>query len=64
MRLVRNWQGKSWQVLVLEDGYVFGDRQYASLTQIARVITGTAWSGPRFFGLTARKKTLVESSDG
>ncbi|MEO7787659.1 MAG: recombinase family protein [Sphingomicrobium sp.] len=36
------------------DGYAYGDRIYQSLTQTARDITGTNWSGPRFFGLTGR----------
>lgn len=50
-RLVRQWHGKIYQVQVLEDGFEFEHRQYRTLTQIARQITGTAWSGPRFFGL-------------
>jgi hypothetical protein len=40
---------------VLEKGYLMGDRSWASLSAIARHITGTHWSGPRFFGLTDRK---------
>lgn len=54
-RLVREWQGKGYVVTVLDEGYAFQDRHYASLTPIARHITGAAWSGPRFFGLTSRK---------
>lgn len=50
-RLVRQWHGKVYQVLVLEQGFQFEERAYRSLTQIARHITGAAWSGPRFFGL-------------
>ena len=50
-RLVRQWHGKPYVVTVLEQGYEFEDRHYASLTPIARHITGAAWSGPRFFGL-------------
>jgi hypothetical protein len=50
-RLVRQWQGKPYTVTVLEQGYEFDERHYASLTPIARQITGAAWSGPRFFGL-------------
>lgn len=53
-RLVRQWHGKAYQVQVLEDGFEFEHRQYRSLTQIAREITGAAWSGPRFFGLNAK----------
>ena len=53
-RLVRVWQGKTHQVTVLEDGYLYEDRTWKSLSAIARHITGTPWSGPVFFGL---KKT-------
>ena len=54
-RLVREWKGKAYHVLVLEDGFEHCGRQYASLSQIARDITGAHWSGPRFFGLKNRK---------
>lgn len=50
-RLSREWQGRTHHVLVEDQGYHYADRRYASLTAIARDITGTAWSGPRFFGL-------------
>ena len=53
-RLVRSWRGRSYAVLVGDHDYEFEDRRYASLTEIARTITGAAWSGPRFFGLTGR----------
>lgn len=52
-RLVRQWHGKIYQVQVLDKGFEFEERHFSSLTQIARKITGTAWSGPRFFGLKA-----------
>lgn len=51
-RLVRSWRDQSYAVLVTEDGYVFQERTWTSLTSIAREITGARWSGPRFFGLT------------
>lgn len=54
-RLVRDWHGKSHHVMILEKGFLFEDRHYASLTRIAFAITGAKWSGPRFFGL----KTIV-----
>jgi len=54
-RLVRDWGRTSHHVTVLERGYLYRDRHYRSLTQIARDITGTHWSGPRFFGLTDRR---------
>lgn len=50
-RLVRSWNGRSISVLVEDDGFLWEDRRYRSLSAIAREVTGTAWSGPRFFGL-------------
>lgn len=55
-RLVRHWHGKVHSVTVLDEGYEFEERHYASLTQIARQITGAAWSGPRFFGLKRKER--------
>ena len=52
-RLVRQWQGRSHVVEVIEGGFTFEGRSYTSLTAIAREITGARWSGPRFFGLNA-----------
>ena len=54
-RLVRQWQGRVHQVLVLDDGYEYDAKRFNSLTQIATAITGTHWSGPTFFGLKKRK---------
>jgi hypothetical protein len=53
-RLVRNWHGETHQVLISDDGFVYRDTLYSSLTPIARDITGSNWSGPRFFGLKAK----------
>jgi hypothetical protein len=50
-RLVREWRGGSYEVLVLDDGFSWHGTHYRSLSAIARQITGTAWSGPLFFGL-------------
>ena len=50
-RLMREWQGRSYEVLVLDDGFSWQGTHYGSLSAIARKITGTAWSGPLFFGL-------------
>jgi hypothetical protein len=50
-RLVRDWQGKTYIVDVLEDGFRWQEQTYKSLSAIATEITGTRWSGPRFFGL-------------
>lgn len=52
MRLVREWQGTAHVVTVDEGGTVRWDgRDYRSLSEVARAITGTRWSGPAFFGL-------------
>ena len=50
-RLLREWNGKLHAVQVTADGLMFEERRYASLSHIAREITGAHWSGPRFFGL-------------
>ena len=50
-RLVREWQGRTYDVLALDDGFSWQGWRYRSLSAIARKITGTAWSGPLFFGL-------------
>jgi hypothetical protein len=49
--LVREWNGASERVEVLETGFAWNGKTYRSLSQIARAITGTRWSGPRFFGV-------------
>jgi len=53
--LVREWNGRTYQVEVLADGYRMDGRTWTSLSAIARYITGARWSGPRFFGLTAKR---------
>ena len=50
-RLVREWNGKTYTVSVIEEGFVYKDKIWRSLSAIARDITGAHWSGPRFFGL-------------
>jgi hypothetical protein len=50
-RLIREWNGETHDVLVLDDGFRWRGRHWRSLSVIAREITGTHWSGPRFFGL-------------
>jgi hypothetical protein len=50
-RLLREWRGRNHEVLVLDDGFSWQGTYYRSLSSIARQITGTAWSGPLFFGL-------------
>lgn len=50
-RLMREWQGRTIIVDVEENGFVCDGRRYASLSSIAREVTGARWSGPRFFGV-------------
>jgi len=54
--LVRDWGGVTHQARVLEDGILFRSKRYKSLSEVARVITGTRWSGPLFFGLKSAKE--------
>lgn len=55
MRLVREWQGRSHVVLIGEDQIIrWNGREWRSLSEVARAITGTRWSGPAFFGLRTR----------
>ncbi|WP_170478254.1 DUF2924 domain-containing protein [Ruegeria arenilitoris] len=53
-QLVREWNGRRYQVEVSEDGFVMNGDHFKSLSAIALQITGTSWSGPRFFGLNGR----------
>jgi len=50
--LIREWNGRTYQVEVTGDGYVMDGKTWRSLSAIAKHITGVQWSGPRFFGLT------------
>src|SRR5713226_151472 len=49
--LIREWQGNAHRVTMLDDGVSFNGKRYRSLSEVAREITGSRWSGPRFFGL-------------
>jgi hypothetical protein len=63
--LSRTWHGEVHQVVVLETGFDYRGQRYASLTAIARTITGANWSGPRFFGLhSPRLERMGVSADG
>ena len=50
-RLIREWKGEVHEITVLEDGVSHKGQRYRSLSEVARAITGTRWSGPAFFGL-------------
>ena len=54
-RLVREWNGVSHVVDVVEGGVLYRNERYASLSAVAKRITGAHWSGPRFFGLKTRR---------
>ena len=56
VELVRDWNGTRHVVRVDADGFSYDGRPLASLSEVARAITGTRWSGPRFFGLKANGK--------
>ncbi len=49
--LLREWNGRTYRVEVVADGFRLDGRTYRSLSAIARQITGAQWSGPRFFGI-------------
>jgi DUF2924 family protein len=49
--LTREWDGHLQRVMVLADGFSWNGKTYASLSMVALAMTGTRWSGPRFFGL-------------
>jgi hypothetical protein len=49
--LVREWSGRTFQVQVLEKGFLYDHKVWGSLSEIAREITGARWNGPKFFGL-------------
>jgi DUF2924 family protein len=59
--LVRTWNGKTYRVTVMANGFAHAGRTFASLSEIAFAITGTKWNGPRFFGL---RSTPQEARDG
>ncbi|UYV38405.1 DUF2924 domain-containing protein [Rhodobacteraceae bacterium D3-12] len=52
--LVREWNGRTYQVQVTEAGFEMDGKTWRSLSAIAKHITGAAWSGPRFFGLQSK----------
>jgi hypothetical protein len=49
--LIREWKGKTHRISVLKEGFAFEGEPYSSLSEVARLITGARWNGPRFFGL-------------
>ena len=62
--LLRAWGGRTHTVLVGESGFEHEGRRYASLTEVARAITGAHWSGPRFFGLRKARASAAGGERG
>jgi hypothetical protein len=54
--LIREWHGTKHQVTVAKDGFLYRGKRFHSLSQIARTITDSRWSGPLFFGLKSSRK--------
>jgi Protein of unknown function (DUF2924) len=54
IRLVRSWGGEIHEVLSTDNGFEYRGKHFNSLSQVAREITGTRWSGPLFFGTMKR----------
>jgi len=53
-KLIREWHGVTYEVAILEGEILFQGKQYRSLSEVARIITGVRWSGPLFFGLKGK----------
>ena len=53
--LMRDWQGTTHEVRVLDRGVLYKRKRYRSLSEVARLITGSRWSGPLFFGLHSKR---------
>ena len=54
--LIREWKGKVVRITVVDNGFLFEGKTFSSLSEIALLITGTKWNGPRFFGLRTPTK--------
>ena len=62
--LVREWRGTTHHVTVVDDGFHWNGKTHQSLSSIARLITGTNWNGPRFFGMREPTKPIPEAGRG
>jgi hypothetical protein len=62
--LVREWQGTTHHVTIVNDGFLWNGQTHRSLSSIARAITGTKWNGPRFFGMREVNSKTSETSRG
>jgi hypothetical protein len=63
-RFIREWQGEMHQVAVENAGFLYRGKRYKSLSEIARRITGTRWSGPRFFGVKTSARVKRRTPNG
>lgn len=54
-RLLREWHGVTHEVIIMDKEVLYKGKRYRSLSEVARVITGTRWSGPRFFGFKSKE---------
>ena len=54
--LMRDWHGGAHEVRVLDRGVLYKRKRYRSLTEVAKLITGAHWNGPRFFGLRSKRE--------
>ena len=57
--LMREWNGRHYEVRVTEEGFLFREKIWKSLSQIAREITGARWNGPAFFGLRSKRTSVA-----
>jgi hypothetical protein len=60
--LVREWNGRLERVMILEQGFAWNGQTFASLSQIAKAMTGTNWNGHRFFGLRQGKTAPADAA--
>lgn len=59
--LPREWNGVTHRVIVVDGGFLWDGSTYESLSKVAFAITGTCWSGPRFFGFSSRRTSRCKA---
>lgn len=60
-RLVREWQGALYEVVVVHDGYLWNGIVFTSLSSIAKEISGTSWNGWTFFGISQPRRRMADA---
>lgn len=63
-KLIREWRGETHTVIVHDDSFEWQGKRWPSLSMIAREITGSHWSGPRFFGLNDKARQKPDAGNG